>query len=216
MDKIYGVIGLGKFGFHLAKGLVDNNENVILCDSKETPFQELKDRVEQIYVLDSTDKRALKEAGIAELDVVIVSIGENIEASILTVMALKELKNKRIIAKAVSATHGAILEKLGVDEVVYPERQAAFRLLSELTKAKLDTIDLSANMKSCKTIANSYFAKRSIKSIANEDGIKIVAIKRDEEWNLDFNDDFLVQKNDILLFLGTNLAIEEISKKIED
>lgn len=215
MKKSYAVIGLGKFGYHIATGLVDNNENVILCDNKESSFVEIRDKADQIYILDSKDKVALKEAGISELDVVIVSIGENIESSILTVMALKELNNKKIIAKAVSATHGAILEKLGVDEVIYPEKQAARRLLSELIKASVEEVDLSANMRACKSVVASYFSKRSVGDIKENDKVRIVAVKRDEEWSLDFSDDFILQKNDIVLFLGATLEVSEVTKKLE-
>lgn len=215
MKKSYAVIGLGKFGYHIANGLVDNNENVILCDNKESSFNEIRDKADQIYILDSKDKVALKEAGISELDVVIVSIGENIEASILTVMALKELNNKKIIAKAVSTIHGSILEKLGVEEVIYPERQAARRLLSELIKASVEEVDLSANMKACKTVVSSYFIKRSVGDIKDNDKVRIVAVKREEEWNLDFDDTFILHKNDIILFLGGVIEVGEVTKKLE-
>ncbi|WP_281650912.1 TrkA family potassium uptake protein, partial [Helicobacter bilis] len=202
MAKSYAVLGLGKFGYHVALGLVENGENVILCDNTESSFVNLRDKAEQIYIIDCTDKIALKEAGVNELDIVIVSIGENIEASILTVMALKELNNKKIIAKAISSTHGAILEKLGVDEVVYAERQAANRLLSEITESNVEEIELSANMRACKAIVTSYFVKRSVGTIREEDNVKIVAVRRGETWNIDVDSDFILQRGDVVLFLG--------------
>ncbi len=216
MAKNYAVLGLGKFGYHVALGLVENGENVILCDNTESSFINLRDKAEQIYILDCTDKTALKEAGVSELDIVIVSIGENIEASILTVMALKELNNKRIIAKAISSTHGAILEKLGVDEVVYAERQAAKRLLSELTESNVEDIELSANMRVCKAVVAGYFAKRSIGTIREEDNVKIVAVKRGETWDIDVDSDFVLQRSDVVLFLGYKEYIEKIMQTIEN
>lgn len=216
MAKSYAVLGLGKFGYHVALGLVENGENVILCDNTESSFVNLRDKAEQIYIIDCTDKIALKEAGVNELDIVIVSIGENIEASILTVMALKELNNKKIIAKAISSTHGAILEKLGVDEVVYAERQAANRLLSEITQSNVEEIELSANMRACKAIVTSYFVKRSVGTIREEDNVKIVAVRRGETWNIDVDSDFILQRGDVVLFLGLTEHIEAIMQTLEE
>ena len=216
MAKSYAVLGLGKFGYHVALGLVENGENVILCDNTESSFVNLRDKAEQIYIIDCTDKIALKEAGVNELDIVIVSIGENIEASILTVMALKELNNKKIIAKAISSTHGAILEKLGVDEVVYAERQAANRLLSEITELNVEEIELSANMRACKAIVTSYFVKRSVGTIREEDNVKIVAVRRGETWNIDVDSDFILQRGDVVLFLGLTEHIEAIMQTLEE
>ncbi len=215
MAKNYAVLGLGKFGYHVALGLVENGENVILCDNDETSFVKLRDKAEQIYILDCTDKIALKEAGVSDLDIVIVSIGENIEASILTVMALKELNNKKIIAKAISGTHGTILEKLGVDEVVYAEKQAANRLLSEITESNIEEIEISANMHACKAIISNYFVKRSVGTIREEDNVRIVAIRRGETWNIDVESDFILQRGDVVLFLGEVEHISHILKTIE-
>ncbi|AAP77803.1 TrkA family potassium uptake protein [Helicobacter sp. MIT 03-1614] len=132
MKTSYAVIGLGKFGQYVAKGLIRNNENVIVCDDSEEHIREFKDLSDEVYILDATNKEALREAGVKELDVVIISIGENIESSILSVIALQELKNKFIIAKAVNRSHGIILNRLGVDLVVRPEQDASSRLLDKL------------------------------------------------------------------------------------
>lgn len=216
MAKSYAVLGLGRFGYHVALGLVESGENVILCDNTESNFIGLRDKVEQIYVLDCTDKVALREAGISELDVVIVSIGENIEASILSVMALKELGNKKVIAKAISSTHGAILEKLGVDEVIYAERQAAKRLLSELTEYHAENIEISANIRVCKAVVTNYFVKKSVAGIREEFNVKIAAYKRtQEEWQLDVDSAFVLQRGDVVIFLGANNDIEKIMQNIE-
>ena len=215
MAKSYAVLGLGKFGYHVAQGLVESGESVILCDNVESNFADLRDKVEQIYVLDCTDKTALKEAGVSELDIVVVSIGENIEASILTVMALKELGNKRVIAKAISSTHGAILERLGVDEVIYAEKQAAKRLLSELTEFHAENIEISANMRVCKAIVTNYFVKKSVGTIREEYNVKIVACKRVDTWMLDIESSLVLQRGDVVLFLGENKDIEKIMQNIE-
>ena len=119
--KPIAVIGLGKFGFYVAKSLSKLNIEVIAVDSDEHKVQEISQFIDNAFVLNSTSKVALEEVGIYNLDTVIVSIGENIESSILTVMALKDLNNKNVIAKAINPTHGEILSKIGAFKVMYPE-----------------------------------------------------------------------------------------------
>ena len=127
--KVVAVIGLGKFGFYIAKSLSRLNVKVIAVDNDEKKVQEISEFVDDAYVIDSTSKIALEEVGIYNLSTVVVSIGENIEASILTVMALKDLNNKNIIAKAITSTHGEILSKIGAFKVVYPEKIAGRMLV---------------------------------------------------------------------------------------
>ena len=130
--KTYAVIGLGKFGFNIAKGLAEQGMDIIAIDNDPHKIQEISEYIEDAIILDSTDIKALQEAGVVGLDTVIISIGENIEASILTLMALKELDNKNIIAKAITLTHGEILAKLGAFKVIYPERESARKLVENL------------------------------------------------------------------------------------
>jgi len=90
----YAVIGLGHFGFHLAKGLAEQRNKVVAIDINEERVKEVSTFIDAAYTLDATDKVALKEAGVVEFDVVLVSLGQNIEASILATMALKDLEPK--------------------------------------------------------------------------------------------------------------------------
>ena len=127
MKKVFGVIGLGRFGFNVAKTLAEGGAEVIACDVDEEKVKAIAELVSQAFILDATDEKALKESGIANADVVIVSIGENIEASILVVVQLMELGVKEIIAKAVNPLHGRILERLGISRVIHPERDMSIR-----------------------------------------------------------------------------------------
>ncbi len=132
--KTIAVIGLGKFGFYVAKSLSRLDVKVIAVDNDEKKVQEISEFIDDAYIVDSMSKQALQEVGIYNLDTVIVSIGENIEASILTVMALKDLNNKNIIAKAITSTHGEILSKIGAFKVIYPEKIAGRMLVQKLIK----------------------------------------------------------------------------------
>ena len=226
LKKTYGVIGLGKFGSYVARGLVDHGESIIACDNSQENFRDFREDVENLYMLDSTDILALKEAGISDLDVVIVSIGENIEASILTVMALKELGNKMIIAKATNRPHGQILAKIGADKVIYPEREAANRLFAELISSKADVTVISEDLKMCKVLASDIFGKKTIQeiqeaSIKRDENnhiiqeIKIIAVKRYDKWNLNPVPNFELQNEDFVVFLGNEKSIESYVKRFE-
>ncbi|MCE3038524.1 potassium channel family protein [Helicobacter anatolicus] len=225
MKKNYGVIGLGKFGSYIARGLIDQGESVIICDNSQENFRDFREDVEDLYMLDSTDVLALKEAGVSELDVAIVSIGE-IEASILTVMALKELGNKTIVAKATNKTHGQILSKIGADHVIYPEREAANRLLTDLLTSKADVSLISENLKVCKVLASDIFGKKTIREI--EEGsvrrdeedkivqeIKVVAIKKEDTWILHPEDSDVVENEDFVVFAGNDKSIDFYVNKFE-
>ncbi len=137
MKKVFGVIGLGRFGFNVAKTLAEGGAEVIACDIDEEKVRQISELVSSAFVLDATDEKALKESGIANADTVIVSIGENVEASLLVVVQLMELGVKEIIAKAVNPLHGRVLERLGVSRVIHPERDMAIRLAHSLEKGTI-------------------------------------------------------------------------------
>lgn len=123
--KTYVVIGLGRFGQHVVRELIREGVNIICIDNKAEAIKEFKDIVEDSYILDSTDKDALTQAGVTQADIVIVSLGDHLEASILTLMALKELGINNIIIKAINTIHGEIYAKMGANRVIYPQRDVA-------------------------------------------------------------------------------------------
>ncbi|MFZ2969312.1 MAG: TrkA family potassium uptake protein [Sulfuricurvum sp.] len=213
----YVVIGLGKFGFHVAKGLAQQGEIVIGIDSDEDKVRDVSEYIQDAISLDSTDIRALKEAGIADAEVAIVSIGVHIESSILTVMALKELGIETIVAKAITPIHGQILSKLGASKVIYPEMESAKKLVKKIVKnMHYETIDLSITMKIAKMTLPSFWVGTSILSpvFENEYEVKPIAYKHQGEWHTVFENDDILEKGDILVVLGNSNKIEELSKKV--
>jgi trk system potassium uptake protein TrkA len=121
MKRQFAVIGLGRFGYHIAKTLADMGAEVAAIDKDKDKVDQVSDFVTLAYQLDATDEKALRAVGLQNVDVGIVSIGEDIEASILVVMTLKEMGVKEIVAKGLTDIHGRILKHLGVHKVVYPE-----------------------------------------------------------------------------------------------
>ena len=210
------VIGLGKFGFYIAKSLARLNHTVIAVDNDETKVQEISEYVDNAFVIDSTNKQALEEVGIYNLGTVIVSIGENIEASILTVMALKDLNNHNIIAKAITSIHGEILSKIGAFKVMYPEKIAGRLLVKKLVQnITIDEIDISNSIKMIKFLANNNVISKSIEQIEKEyKGTRIVACKTKGEWNTKPELNYIIKKTDLILILGENSIIQPIFKDL--
>mgnify|MGYP003607880679 CR=1 FL=1 len=212
--KAIAVIGLGKFGFYVAKSLSMLNITVIAVDSDENKVQEISRHIDNAFVLNSTSKVALEEVGIYNLDTVIVSIGENIESSILTVMALKDLNNKNVIAKAINPTHGEILSKIGAFKVMYPEEIAGKILVKQLIEnIKMEEVGISNNLKILKIIADETMANKTlsyIESLNHE--IKIISINNETFWSKTFDLEYKIQKNDTIVLLGETKDIEQVYK----
>lgn len=210
-SKSYAVIGLGKFGFYVAKGLIEQGANVIAIDHSMERVKEVKELTDSVYVLDSTDAHALKEAGITGFDVVIVSIGENIEASILTVMALKDLGNKIVIAKAVTPIHGEILAKIGAFKVIYPERESAKKLVRDfIANPTFEVVDVTNTIKVGKVLASGSLVGKSLREIEveQERNIRIMACKHQGRWEKNPTSDYVVSQGDMLILLGELKHIE--------
>ena len=186
----YAVIGLDHFGFHLAKGLSEQRNRVVAIDSKEERVKEVSAFIDTAYILDSTDKEALKEAGIVDFDIVLVSLGNNIEASILTTMALKDLNNRIIIAKAKNAIHGEILAKVGATKIVYPEREMAKKIVRDISKIMvLETLDISNSFKGVKFLPPPAMVGKPVSKVDFERfGIRPVALRHNGEWLQEFAD----------------------------
>lgn len=215
--KSFAVIGQGKFGFHVAKGLAQQGLSVIVVDRDEEQLREISEYVADAVALDSTDIKALREAGIEQVDVAIVSIGENIEASILTVMALKELGVETVMAKAITVIHGQILSKLGASRVIYPEKETAKRVVKKLAEnIHYETIDLSITMKIAKLIVPSFWIGKSILSPIFKElyEVKPIAYKHLGVWYTSFEQDNVLESGDIVVVLGNSEQIEALSKKV--
>jgi trk system potassium uptake protein TrkA len=215
--KTIAVIGLGKFGFYIAKSLSRLNVKVIAVDNNECKVQEISEYIDNAFVIDSTNKHALEEVGIYNLETVIVSIGENIEASILTVMALKDLNNKNVIAKAITTIHGEILSKIGAFKVIYPEKIAGRMLVKKLIdNITVEEIDVSNSIKMIKLVACSNLIHKKISDIENEvKNFKVVSYKTEGNWSLNIDSNHKIRKDDLLVFLGESKNIKEFYQNIE-
>jgi len=219
--RSFAVIGLGRFGSAMATTLVELGQDVIGIDSDEERVRRLADVVSQAAQLDATDLRALKEVGVQDVDVAVISIGENIEASLLVVMQVLELGVDEIIAKAVTPLHGRILQKLGVKRVIFPERDMAMRVAHSLVVPNsLDYIELSRDFSIVEIPAPPEFVGKSLKQLELRPryGLTLIAVKRKpdnsdgEVTNIAPSADEVIEANDVLSLLGANERLAQLSR----
>ena len=219
--KQVGVIGLGRFGSAMATTLTELGHDVIGVDGDEARVQRLADVITHALQIDATDEKALRAAGIQDVDVAVVSIGENIESSLLVVMQLRELGIDTIVAKAVTPLHGRILEKLGVSRVIFPEREMAIRIAHSLVMPNvIDYIELSRDFSIVEMPAPDAFVGRTLKQLELRPrlGLTLIAIKRRDDagggivTNIAPAADERIREGDVLALLGSNERLNQLDQ----
>ena len=216
-NMAYGVIGLGRFGYALATELAGSGAELLVIDKDEDKVREIREYTENAVVVNTLDKKTLTETGIQNCDVAIVCIGENMESSILTTLNLVAIGIPLVIAKATSAEHGEILEKLGA-EVVYPERDMAIRLASRLeTTRVLDFMQLSERITISKLIIPNQFIGKSILEInlRSRFGLNIIAIENDGTVIENIKPDYVFREHDTLFVSGSKEGLRRLSEWAE-
>ena len=211
----FGVIGLGRFGSAMAATLAELGHDVIGVDGDEARVQQLADVITHVLQIDATDEKALRAAGLQDVDVAVVSIGENIESSLLVVMQLRELGVRTIVAKAVTPLHGRILERLGVSRVVFPEREMAIRVAHSLVmRDVIDYIELSRDFSIVEVPAPAAFVGRTLKQLELRPrlGLTLIAIKRGGATNIAPAADEMIQQGDVLALLGSNERVNDLDR----
>lgn len=175
------VVGVGRFGRAVAETLAREGHEVVAVDRDEDRLLAVSDAVADALVMDSTQERSLRTLGVEDFDAVIVAIGEDVEASILTTVLLKELGAKRVVVKASSELHAKILKRVGADLVVFPEREMGERVARTLSSPRIwDYIELSKDYSIVEIVAPRSFERKTIRQTQARSryGIHIIAIKR--------------------------------------
>jgi len=214
--KQFIVLGLGRFGSAVATTLVELGHEVLGVDHDEERVDELKDKITQAVQADITEEKVLKELGVKNFDAAIVSIATDLEASILVTMMLKEMGLKYIIAKAQNNLHAKILKKIGVDKVVFPERDMGARIAQRLvTPGIKDYIELEPDYNVIEIEALPEFVDKSLSELdlRNKYGINVLAIKRDDSFNISPLAKDVIKKDDFLIVIGETKKITELAGK---
>ncbi|MDY4250873.1 MULTISPECIES: potassium channel family protein [unclassified Clostridium] len=211
-NKQFVIIGLGRFGASIAKTLYSLGNDVLAIDKDEDIVQEIADSVTHAVQLDATDENALRSLGIRNFDVAVVTIGDNIQSSIMATLLVKELGVKYIIAKGHSDLHAKVLYKIGADRVVLPEKDMGIRVAHNLVSANiLDYIELSDDYSVMEIQVLDEWAGKTLNELKlrRKYGINVMAIKRGDEVNLSPAADDIIEANDIIVAIG---SAEDLSK----
>lgn len=217
MKREFAVIGLGRFGGSICKELCAEGMKVLAIDIDEQKVNEYKSIATYAVIADSTDEQALKELGIKNIDHVIVAIGDNIQASILTTVMLADLGIKRITVKAQNDYHEKILNKIGAHQVVHPERDMGRRLAHSLLSSNIiDYLELSEDYSMVEVMAGRKMKGKSLieLDIRATYGCNVVAIKRGNDLNVSPRADDVVEENDILIVIGADKDISKFEKNL--
>ncbi|GED69479.1 potassium transporter Trk [Brevibacillus reuszeri] len=216
MSKQFAIIGMGRFGASVARTLYEMDYEVMGIDENEERINENIQFVTHAVAADSTDERALKEIGIRNFDVVVVAIGVDIQASILTVLTLKELGVKKIVAKAQNERHGQVLYKVGADRVVFPERDMGVRVAHNLISANvLDFIELAEDYSVAEVVASSKMVGKNMRQldIRKKYEVNVIAIKSGDKFNIAPSPDDLIQYGDVLVVIGNNKDLKAFEER---
>ena len=213
--KSFVVIGLGRFGTRIARKLFSMDCEVLAIDLDNEKVQQIADNVTQAVMADASDKDVLRALGVRNCDCAIVCIASNLSASIIITMNLKELDVPFICAKAQGTMHQRILENLGADSVVIPEREMADRLAKKLVEPNiLDVIEISENYSLVEEQAPAAWYNKSIKelSVRARLGINIIAVKNGSDINIAPGGDYIVRESDVLVIIGRDDALAKLRK----
>ncbi|MFA6850308.1 MAG: TrkA family potassium uptake protein [Selenomonadaceae bacterium] len=209
-NRQFAIIGLGRFGSNMAKALHKMGYEVLAIDKSMEKVQEFSNEFTHVVQADATDENALRALGILNFDVVVVAIGEDLQSNIMTTLQLKEIGAPYIVATARNTLQIKLLEKIGADRVVSPERDMARRVAYNLASTSvMDYIELSPQFSIVEiTVPKAFLNKTLMESnIRAKYGINVVAIKRDENLIISPLPTEKLQQGDIAIVVGSNDGI---------
>lgn len=214
--KSFAVIGCGRFGSSVATTLYHMGHEVMAVDSNEELIQSISEDVTHAVVVDVMDEIAVGELGLSNFDIVIVSIGSNVEASIMATIMAKEHGVKRVVAKATSDFQGKILAKVGADKVIYPERDMGVRLAHNLVSTNIiEFIELSPDYGMIEINPPKEWINKTLTELDlhSKHGINVIAVRSGEKININPERDYLLEKDDLLVIVASTSAINKLEKK---
>lgn len=219
MKQNFAIIGLGRFGGSICRTLIESGQEVLAVDSNEDRVNEYMNIATHAVVANAQDEMTLRSLGVRNFDHVIVAIGEDIQASILVTLMVKEMGVPDIVAKAQNEYHARVLEKIGADRVVHPERDMGQRLAHNLvSKNILDYLELSDEFSLAEiNVTNRKFYGKTLNELdfRRRFGLNVVAIRRDKQDPIVTpGAEEVVQKDDHLVVIGRDEDVDYLDEKM--
>ena len=211
----FAVIGMSSFGYYLCKNLTEKGHQVMAVDRDQAKIESVQHFVERAVIADAADKETLSKLGIHEFDVVIVCLGEHIDASILATLHLKELGVKEIWVKAMTEDHGKVLHMIGANSVVFPERDMAERVALSLSSSNvLDHIPLAAGFSIMELAPPSEFMGKTLGELdlPKKFGVMVLVIKELIPENVVSmpSGSYRMKDSDILVVMGKDSDLKKL------
>lgn len=208
------VIGIGIFGFNIVKELYESGVEVIAIDKDKRVIQHVKDYATKAIVSDGLDKNILESLGLRENDVVIVSFGEDLAASTLITLHLKQLKIKNIIVKAPNTEYKLVLESVGATEVIIPEKEMASKIAKSLVSPNiLDYIPLAEDYMICEIVPPEKFLGKTLANVhlRSKYNVNVIAVRDVLTDTLKMvPPDYTMKDSEILVVIGKSKEIDRI------
>jgi trk system potassium uptake protein TrkA len=207
------VLGLGRFGRALARTLLELGHEVMGLDSDAETVQAATRDLPHVVQVDATDVDAMRELGVNDFETAVVAIGTDVEASILATYILVDLRVPRIWAKAITAPHGAILERVGAHRVVFPERDMGIRVAHTLTGRTIDYLELDPHFALVETTVPREVAGKKLANaeIRKKYGLTVVCVKQDGGTFTYATPETVLAEGDVLVVAGEPRKAEEFA-----
>lgn len=209
------VIGLGRFGYQVATGLAENGVDVMAIDSNESIVSSIRDHVTQAICMRVADEAALRTVGVDEMETVIVAMAENFAQSILiTALLKKRLKIKTVIARAINDIHAEILELIGADRTILPEKEIGIRLADSLSSPFPDLVRLSKNFSVTPLESPESFIGKTIGELdlTHKFQVTCIGVKKGDNI-LPPHPEYIIEAGDKLVCAGNTPDLEEVSQQ---
>jgi trk system potassium uptake protein TrkA len=218
--RTFAVIGLSSFGHFLCKALSERGLSVLAIDNDESKIDDVKQIVDKAVIADATDKEVLLSLGLNSVDVVIVSLGDRMDASILVTHYLRELEVKEIVAKATSEDHGKLLSIVGATMVIFPEKDMAERLANILQRSSIiDYFDIAPGYSIVEIAPPAAFLGKTLQDLdlRNQYNVQVIMIKEVVPENIIAvpRATHVIKDSDILVLLGKDEDVAAIQKLSE-
>jgi trk system potassium uptake protein len=212
--KTFAIIGLGRFGRSVLNELIELDNEVLAIDINEDLVNEAASVASHALICDSTDEESLKNIGIKNIEHVVVAIGENVQASILTSLIIKELGVSEITVKAHNDYHERVLKKIGITDIIHPEQDMGKRIARRISSRFIsETLELSTKYSLVELRASGRVLGRTLLDLdlRRRFGINVVALKRGDEIIVPDAEE-LIKTNDLIILVGENGSIEKFEK----
>lgn len=209
----YLVLGLGRFGRAFAKTMTDLGHDVLGVDRNPDIIQEVSDDLAHVITSEISNEEFLKSIGVSNFDAAVVAIGNDLQSSILTTALLKELKAKYIISKAQNDLHAKVLMTVGANRVIFPERDMAIRVASNLASHNIiDSIQLSGEYSIMESAVPDKWISKSISELKIREKYKVnvLAVRKGEDINISPGPDYVFRHDDIVSIMGMNKDLKSL------